>query len=107
MKKFVFSAVAMMAFSLSSMANTIDEQKIAAKTVEIEKFYYSDNISIGFNNSDAIAADAEMAGSLKCWAFGKWLRLKLSAVSNDEELINATVEAAVAICNVLDELDMI
>ena len=37
MKKFIFSAVALMAFSFAGMANEIEETKVEVETIEITK----------------------------------------------------------------------
>ena len=38
MKKLIFSAVALVAFSFAGMANEIEEKKVEVKTIQIEKF---------------------------------------------------------------------
>jgi hypothetical protein len=97
MKKFMFSAVALVAFSFAGMANEIEEKKVEVKTIKIEKI----------ENSIEDSSIAVEAGSLKCWAFGKWLRHKLNAVSNNDALIDQTVDAAVDLCNILDDSGLI
>ncbi len=92
MKKFIFSAVALMAFSFAGMANDIEETK-------------SENQLVVSNIENTTSV--EEIGSLKCWAFGKWLKTKLNAVSDDDALIDQTVDAAVGLCNILDDVGII
>ncbi|WP_445711185.1 hypothetical protein [Flavobacterium sp.] len=96
MKKFAFSIVTLVAFSFSGMANET-EKKVEVKSIEIVKI----------ENAIEITTSTEEAGSLKCWAFGKWLRVKLNAVSENEELIDQTIDAAVSLCNTLDDIGLI
>lgn len=65
MKKFIFSAIAMVAFAGSSMANTIEVETVKMKTVETEEMRqlntcdnvaaatYNAGISLGMSTSDA------------------------------------------------------
>ena len=97
MKKLLFSAVALVAFSFAGMANETEEKRADAKNIEIQII----------ENTIESTPSTEEAGSLKCWAFGKWLRIKLNAVSENEELIDQTVDAAVSLCNTLDDIGLI
>ncbi len=97
MKKMIFSAVALVAFSFAGMANEIEEKKVDIETIQFEKV----------ENSIKDSSNAIEAGSLKCWAFGKWLRAKLNAVSDNDALIDQTVDAAVDLCNILDDAGLI
>ncbi len=93
----IFSAVALIAFSFAGMANEIEEKKAENKVIENEKIVKVVEISI----------IKEDSSSLKCWAFGKWLRAKLNAVSDNEVLIDQTVNTAVSLCNILDDAGLI
>jgi hypothetical protein len=59
MKKMIFSAVALVAFSFAGMANEIEEKKVKIETVEMETVNKVKETSEGINgiNCSAIAAD--------------------------------------------------
>ena len=97
MKKVFFSAVVLVAFSFAGMANEIEEKKVEVETIQIEKF----------ENTFEESSTSNETGSLKCWAFGKWLRAKLNAISDNDALIDQTVDAAVDLCNILDDAGII
>jgi len=98
MKRLFYSTVAVLAFSVSSMANTIelDKTKTDLQVLEIENTI---NHSVELTKEDV--------GSVKCWGFGRLLRHKLNQISDDEELIDQIVDAAVTLCNILDDLELI
>jgi hypothetical protein len=109
MKKLFFTAIALVAFSGISMASTKEGENLLPQnhivsTINLNvenafklynsnefKEYYSTIDSKDFQNKD---------DSLTCWAFGKWLRAKLNAISDDTALIDQCVDAAVALCNI-------
>ena len=93
----IFSGIALVTFSFAGMANEIEEKKLEVKTIKIEKV----------ENSIEDSSNAVEAGSIKCWAFGKWLRAKLNAVSDNDVLIDQTVDTAVDLCNILDDAGLI
>ena len=113
MKKVFFSLVATLAFGLFANANTIDVETVKSKTVSVELLgadntavVTSDVIVVNTENTTTVESTAA-AGSIKCWAFGKWLRNKLQAISDNQALIDATVAEMVKLCNVADDLGCI
>ncbi len=114
-EKNVFGLVATVVFSVSAMANN--------EIVNNDKVVKSDNVGVELiNNIDYADSKIDVAsnlkienvenstvaaGSIKCWAFGKWLANKLEDVSDNQALIDATVAAAVKLCNIADDLGWI
>ncbi|MDP2160877.1 MAG: hypothetical protein Q8K02_10370 [Flavobacterium sp.] len=69
MKKFIFSAVAVMAFSMSSMANTIEIEEypvtdIVGECGERGRDAY--NAASAFGASDEVAADISIMVTIDC-----------------------------------------
>jgi hypothetical protein len=109
MKKLFFTAIALVAFSTASIANTIKSENLIPKNhivsiinLNVENTFRLCN-SKEFNEYCSTIDSKDFQDkddSLKCWAFGKWLRAKLNAISDDAVLIDQCVEAAVALCNI-------
>ena len=111
MKKVFFTAIALVAFSSASMANTIADEEVVMTNVKIENKVVITSIEnlnvIELYTQYKLTTQTEASGSIKCWLFGKWLRSQLNNVSNDTTLINQTVTAAVSLCNIIDDLGFI
>jgi hypothetical protein len=111
MKKILFTAIALVAFSGISMANTIANEEVVSEKSQITNEIVITSIEnlnvLELYTQYKLTAPVVKIGSVKCWLFGKWLRSQLNDVSNDTTLINQTVEAAVALCNVFDNLGII
>lgn len=132
MKNLFFTAIALVAFSGISMASSIAHERNKNTKCKIEvlssitcstKFKTgiavqssSPKITViistetsKFIDSDFTSSKSEnlTTASLKCWAFGKYIRIKLNEVSDDQVLIDQTVKALVALCNIADDLDWI
>jgi hypothetical protein len=111
MKNFFLTAFAIIAINGISRANSIATQEIATNYVKIEEKVSITSIEklnvIELYDQFKVSNQMVETGSVKCWLFGRWLRKQLSEVSNDTALINQTVEAAVALCNIIDDLGFI
>jgi hypothetical protein len=111
MKKLLFTAIALVAFSSASMANTIAHEEVVSEKSQITNKIAITSIEnlnvLELYTQYKLTTPAVKTGSIKCWLFGKWLRSQLNDVSNDTALINQTVNAAVALCNIVDDLGII
>ena len=109
MKKLFFTAIALVAFSSASIANTKEGinllpqnhivSKINLNAVDVLKLYNSKEFKEYYSSIDSKDYQNKDV-SITCWAFGKWLRAKLNAISDDTALIDQCVDAAVALCNI-------
>ena len=102
MKKVFLSAIMMIAFSGVSMANDIAEKQVLD----------ADSKGIIVSNTNCRVEEGSTTitvegSSLKCWAFKKWVRMKLNQVSDNEKLIDATVYALGDLCEIANDLDLI
>jgi hypothetical protein len=129
MKKLFFTAIALVAFSGVSMASIVahEMKKNATSIIEVvssntvstkfktgitvQSSYPKISVIISSGTTKVIESDFKSLdsknvtnASLKCWAFGKYIRIKLNEVSDNQALIDQTIKALVALCNIADDL---
>lgn len=129
MKKVFFTAIALIAFSGISMASIVAHEmknkgnniiEAVSSTTVSTNFKTGIKVQISYSKiaviissvttkvieSDFKSLDSKNVtnASLKCWAFGKYIRIKLNEVSDNQALIDQTVKALVALCNIADDL---
>ena len=103
--KNVFFVLAFMLVGTIAFAN--DNTPLVIKT-KTSSFNEIASIEIeGEHVFKTVHDSSEHVTSLKCYLFKRWLQRELRKVSDDDELIDATVDTLKELCEILNDLGLL
>ena len=102
--KNLFFVLAFMLVGTIAFANVNDATPHA---IEIKTASFNENATNeirGAHVFKTVNDSSEHITSLKCWLFKRWLKRELRKVSDDDELIDETVDTLKELCEIANDL---